>query len=72
MWDNLTTRRYKQLAVLMYKTVNRSTPTYLTRIFDNVNSVHSYYVRNSNANIYVPRPYTEAGKNSFHYQGAVL
>ena len=71
MWDNLEIRRSKQLAVLMYKTINKSTPKYLTKMFENINSVHSH-VRNSEYNVYVPRPYTEAGKNSFHYQGAVL
>ena len=68
MWDKLKTRLYKQLAVLMYKTVNRSTPTNSTRIFEYVNTVHSYKLRDSD----VPRTYTEAGQNSFHYQGAVL
>ena len=66
MWDNLKTRRYKQLAVIMYKTVHSSTPTYLSRIFENVNLVHS------DVNIYVPRPNTEAGKNPFPYNWAIL
>ena len=72
MWDNLKTRRYKQLAVIMYNTIHRSTPTYLTRILENVNSVHLYNLRRSDVNIYLPRPNTEAGKNSFHYKGLVL
>ena len=72
MWDNLKTRRYKQLAVIMYNTVHRSTPTYLTRTFENVNSVHFYNLRHSDVNIYVPIPNTEAGKNSFHYKRTVL
>ena len=49
----------------MYKAVDRITPTYLTKIFENINSVHSYNLRNSEFNICVPRPYTETGKNSF-------
>ena len=72
MWDNLKTRRYKQLAVIMYNTVHSSTPTYLTRIFENVSSVHLYNLRHSDVNIYVPRPNTETGKNSFHYKEAIL
>ena len=72
VWDNLKTRRYNQLAVIMYKTVNRSTSNYLTGIFQNAISVHLYDLRHSDVNIYVPRPNTEAGKNSFHYKGAVL
>ena len=73
MWDNLETRRSKQLAVLMYKTIiNKSTPNYLFKIFENINSIHSHNLRNSEYNVYIPRPYAEAGKNSFHYKGAVL
>ena len=56
----------------MYKAVDRITPTYLTKIFENINSVHSYNLRNSEFNICVPRQYTETGKNSFYYQGVVL
>ena len=55
----------------MYKTINKSTAKYITKIFENINSVHFHNVRNSEY-VYVPRPYTETGKNSFHYQGAVL
>ena len=69
MWDNLKTRRYKQLDVIMYNTVHGSTPTYLARIFENINSVHLYNLQHSDVNIYVPRPNTEAGKNSFLYKG---
>ena len=73
MWDNIKTRRYKQLAVIMYKTVNRSTPTYVIRIFGNVNLVHSYNLRDSDVNImYQDHNYTKTGNNSFHYQGAVV
>ena len=35
MWDNLEIRRSKQLAVLMYTTINKSAPNYLTKIFEN-------------------------------------
>ena len=71
-WENLETRRSKQLAVLMYKIINEKTPNYLTRIFTNTNSVHTHNLRNSKHNIFVPRPNTEAGRNSLHYRGAVL
>ena len=57
----------------MYKTIiNKSTPNYLFKIFENINSIHSHNLRNSEYNIYISRPYAEAGKNSFHYKGAVL
>lgn len=71
-WDNLEIRRSKQLAVMMYKIMINRAPSYLTNMFENITSVHSHNLRNSEYNVYVPRPYTEAGKNSFHYQGAVL
>ena len=71
-WDNLETRRSKQLAALMYKSINEIAPNYLTQVFDSTNSIHTYNLRNSTHNVFVPRPYTEAGKHSFHYRGAVL
>ena len=33
-WDNLETRRSKQLAALMYKSINEIAPNYLTQVFD--------------------------------------
>ena len=71
-WENLETRRSKQLAVLMYKIMNGSTPEYLSRIFTHISSVHSHNLRNSTHNTFVPRPRTEAGRSSLHYRGAVL
>ena len=44
MWDNLEIRRSRQLDVLMYKTINKSTPKYLTKIFENIYSIHSHIV----------------------------
>ena len=41
-------------------------------MFENVNSVQSHNLRNFEYNVYVPRPFTEAGKNTFHYQGQVF
>ena len=51
----------------MYKTVKNSTPIYLNKMSVNINSVHSYNLRDPEFNIYILWPYTEAGKNSIHY-----
>ena len=71
-WDNLETRRIRQLATIVYKLINGTMPNHLTQIFTGTNSMYSYNLRNSTYNLFVPRPCTEAGKNSFHYRGAVL
>ena len=39
MWDYLEITKLKQLAVLMYKTISKSTRKYLITIFENKNSV---------------------------------
>ena len=56
----------------MYKLKNHIEPDYLPQMFDSTNSIHSYKLRNSKHNLFVPRPYTKAEKNSFRYRGAVL
>ena len=73
-WDNLETRRIRQLATIMYKLIdgNINMPNHLTQIFTCTNSMYSYNLRNSTYNLFVPRPCTKAGKNGFHYRGAVL
>ena len=72
-WDNLETRRTRQLATIMYKLKNHIAPDHLAQIFNSTNSMYSYHLRNLNILIllFVPRLNTEAGKNSFHYKGAV-
>ena len=51
-------------------------PDHLAQICNSTNSMYSYNLRKSMHNLFVPRPYTEAGKHSFHYRegggGAVL
>ena len=71
-WDNLETRRIRQLATIVYKLISGAMPNHLTQIFTCTNSMYSYNLRNSTYNLFVPRPCTEAGKNSFRYRGAVL
>ena len=46
-WDNLETRRIRQLATIVYKLINGTMPSYLTQIFTCTNSLFSYNLRNS-------------------------
>ena len=69
-WDNLETRRTRQLATIMYKLKNHIATDHVAQIFNS--PMYTYNVRNSKYNLFVPRLYTEAEKNSFHYRGAVL
>ena len=66
-WDNLETRRKRQLATIMFKLKNQIVPDHLAQIFNSTNSMYSYNLRNSTHNLFVARPYTKAGKRSFRY-----
>ena len=61
-WDNLETRRTRQLATIMYKLKNHIAPDHLAQIFNGTNSMYSYNLRNSKHNLFVPRLYTESEK----------
>ena len=61
-WDNLETRRWKQITVMMQKIMNNHAPSYLVYIFEHVTAVHTHNLRNSAYNVYIPQPQTEAGK----------
>ena len=41
-------------------------------MFEPLSNVHSYNLRGSSNNIFIPRPRTENGKRNFGYRGAVL
>ena len=71
-WDNFQTRRTGQFATIMYKLKNRIAPDHVVQIFNSTIPMYTYNVRNSKYNLFVPRLYTEAEKNSFHYRRAVL
>ena len=45
-WDNLETRRTRQLATIMYKLKNHIAPDHLAQIFNSTNSMYSYHLRN--------------------------
>ena len=41
-------------------------------IFNNISTVHTHNLRNSESNDFIPRPRTEYAKGSPHYRGSVL
>jgi hypothetical protein len=57
-WNNLSVNRQKQKAILMYKTLSGQTP--------------QYSLRNSNGELFIPKPNTNYLKRSFSYSGAFL
>ena len=61
-WDNLETRRTRQLATITYKLKNHIALDHWAQIFNGTNSMYSYNLRNSKYNLFVPRLYTEAEK----------
>ena len=69
-WDTLVTRRKKQKAILMYKSLNNLTPEYLHDMFVLRNS--NYSLRNSDKLLTLPKPRTDYLKRSFSYSGAQL
>ena len=71
-WDTLEKRRTKQLAITMYNVVNEHFPLGLHELFQTTSQVHTYNLRESAHNLFIPRPLSEAGKRSLHYRGAIL
>ena len=71
-WDTLEQRSAKQLAIIVFKSLNNLYPESLKNMFKPTSGVHSYNVRGASNNIFVPRPRTEAAKRAFSYRGAVM
>ena len=69
-WDNLETRRTRQLATIMYKLKNHIASDHLAQIFNGTNSMYSFNLRN------IICLYQDCilrlKKNSLHYRRAVL
>ncbi len=68
--DNLSLRRKKFKAGLMFKTLNGNTPTYLQNLFSVRGS--EYNLRNFEMKLNLPKPQTNYLKRSFQYSGALL
>ena len=69
-WDNLSVRRTKQKANLMYKCVNKLAPNYLCNMF--TPRALSFDLRDASQKLYLPKPRTDYLKRSFSYSGAYL
>ena len=67
-WDNLSVRRTKQKANLMYKCVNKLAPNYLCNMF--TPRTLSFDLRDASQKLYLPKPRTDYLKRSFSYSGA--
>ena len=69
-WDNLSVRRAKQKANLMYKYINSLAPAYLRNLF--APRTPNYYFRNAKKKLMLPKPRTDYLKLGFSYSGALL
>ena len=69
-WDNLSVRRAKQKANLMYKCINNLAPAYLCNLF--APRTPNYYFRNAKKKLILPKPRTDYLNRSFSYSGALL
>ena len=67
-WDNLSVRRAKQKANLMFKCVNKFAPVYLYNMF--TPKTLSFDLRDASQKLYLPKPRTDYLKRSFSYSGA--
>ena len=69
-WDNLSIRRTKQKANLVYKSTNNLTPAYLCNLFATRTLTYNLY--DAKGKLLLPRPRTDYLKRSFSYSGALL
>ena len=67
-WE-LSFRRKKQKALIMYKTLNDLAPDYLQCLFTQ-RHIKDYNLRNFEQNLSLPKPNTNYLKRSFSYSGA--
>ena len=67
---NLSTRRAKQKANLMYKCINNLAPAYFCHLL--VPRTPKYDFRNAKKKLLLPKPRTDYLKHSFSYSGAIL
>ena len=72
-WKTLETTRFHTKATLMYKILNDLPAPQLSNSFVKLNDTNiNYNLRNIEANVALPRPYTNFLKRNFKYSGAML
>ena len=69
-WDKLLSRRRKQKAIMMFKSLNGLAPVYLQDLFSERNT--DYNLRDAFRKLNLPKPRTDYLKRSFGYSGALL
>ena len=69
-WGTILARWKKKKAILMFKTLNNTTPEYLRNLFIDRNT--HYNLRNAGGKLNFPCPRTDYLKRSFSYGGAQL
>ena len=69
-WDDLSTRRKKLKAVLMFLTIKGPAPPYLQNLYTFRNT--NYNMRNAENKLNLPKPRTNYLKCSFNFTGALL
>ena len=69
-WDQLSLRRRKQKAMMMFKSLNGLAPVYLHELFSERDT--DYDLRDSFRKLNLPKPCTNYLKRSFSYSGALL
>ena len=70
-WENLSLRRKKQKALIMYKTLKELAPEYLQCLFTQ-RHVNDYNLRNLEGKLSLPKPNSNYLKQNFCYSGACL
>ena len=69
-WEQLSARRRKQKAIMMFKSLNGLAPVYLHELFSERHT--DYDLRDSFSKLNLPKPHTDYLKRSFGYSGALL
>ena len=69
-WDQLSLRRRKQKAIVMFQSFNGFAPVYLHDLFSE--RYTDYDLRDSFRKLNLPKPRTNYLKRSFGYSGALL
>ena len=69
-WDQLSLRRRKHKAIMMFKSLNGLAPVYLQDLFSERHT--DYHLRDSFHKLNLPKPRTNYLKRSLGYSGAIL
>ena len=71
-WERLSIRRSKHDVIMIFKVLNKLTPTHLFEWFTQTKDVHSYRLRSHDVNLSLLQPKSEYMKKSFMFRDAKL